>query len=313
MYAGGEGAGGSSRPAADSRGDGGANCGTWNVSRGRTPASRVPGNCLGASASASNLDTSTRSGEPGVGGGGTTAAVGIEDASDERLTNTSASKADTRRRSGEDGLARRSSTVPGEEEFLGKGVSYCATCDAAFLRNKKVLVAGSTEEAAEEALYLSRFAAEVVLASPKPEPTLAAELQGKVRLLGGHRLSRVEGNGRVASAVVSRAGVEERLPVDAVFIYGQGSKPIADYVDSGVSVPWHRMNHMMGCTAIWSKETRDRWYTRLQAPEGRHYLMGDQISYHPGWQEGALSSAHYALADIDKRVQTELRGESVNA
>ncbi|MCZ6641139.1 MAG: flavin monoamine oxidase family protein [Gammaproteobacteria bacterium] len=110
----------------------------------------------------------------------------------------------------------------------------------------------------------------------------------------------------------ARLSPAERLA--AAIAQGEKIHPrYADYVDSGVSVPWHRMNHMMGCTAVWSKETRDRWYARLQAPEGRHYLMGDQISYHPGWQEGALSSAHYALADLDKRVQTELRGESVNA
>ena len=86
-----------------------------------------------------------------------------------------------------------------------------------------------------------------------------------------------------------------------------------DYVESGLSVPWHRMNHMMGCTAVWSEDARRRWFQRLQQPEGRHYLMGDQISYHPGWQEGALSSAHYVLHDLNKRVQAELSGASTNA
>ncbi len=96
----------------------------------------------------------------------------------------------------------------------------------------------------------------------------------------------------------------------------QGSKihpGYGNYVETGVSVPWHRMNYMMGCTAQWSEEARQRWYRRLQRPEGRHYLMGDQISFHPGWQEGALSSAHYVLDDLNKRVQAELKGNATNA
>lgn len=89
----------------------------------------------------------------------------------------------------------------------------------------------------------------------------------------------------------------------------QGSKVhpgYADYVESGVAVAWHRMNFMMGCGAQWTPEARQRWYRRMQQPEGRHYLMGDQVSFHPGWQEGALSSAHFALAHLNERVSAQL-------
>ena len=79
------------------------------------------------------------------------------------------------------------------------------------------------------------------------------------------------------------------------------------YVETGVSVPWHRMKYMMGCPAIWTPETRQRYFSRLQQPEGRHYLIGDQISDHPGWQEGALNSAHFALAMLNQRVQAEVQ------
>ena len=41
----------------------------------------------------------------------------------------------------------------------------------------------------------------------------------------------------------------------------------------------------------------------LQQASGRHYMMGDQISYHPAWQEGAVSSAHFTINEIDKREQ----------
>ena len=73
------------------------------------------------------------------------------------------------------------------------------------------------------------------------------------------------------------------------------------YVESGVSVAWHQMNHMLGCAAQWDEELWKRWFKTLQTPVGNHYLMGDQVSYHPGWQEGAMASAHHAIADIDAR------------
>jgi monoamine oxidase len=81
-------------------------------------------------------------------------------------------------------------------------------------------------------------------------------------------------------------------------------KGYSDYIESGVSVVWRRMNHMMGCGAQWTDEVRARYYKLLQQPAGgRHYMIGDQISYHASWQEGALASAEYALLDLDKRVR----------
>ena len=81
-----------------------------------------------------------------------------------------------------------------------------------------------------------------------------------------------------------------------------------NYVECGVSVQWARMNHIMGCNARWSEELFHTSFERLLNPEGRHYMMGDQISHHSGWQEGALSSAHHAMADINERVQAEISG-----
>jgi len=85
----------------------------------------------------------------------------------------------------------------------------------------------------------------------------------------------------------------------------QGAKIHPDYashVESGVSIAWHQMNHMLGCAAQWDDALFKQWFARLQAPVGNHYLIGDQVSYHPGWQEGAIASAHHAIADIDARV-----------
>ena len=75
------------------------------------------------------------------------------------------------------------------------------------------------------------------------------------------------------------------------------------YVDNGVSIAWDRVKHIRGCAMRWTEPLQSRWFKTLQAPLRGHYLIGDQMSYHPGWQEGALHSAFHALADIDKRVR----------
>ena len=72
----------------------------------------------------------------------------------------------------------------------------------------------------------------------------------------------------------------------------------SDYFENGVSVSWHRMNHMLGCTAV---ETDEETAKGLRRPFGRHYLIGDQVADHAGWQESAMLSAIGALNDIQKR------------
>ena len=66
------------------------------------------------------------------------------------------------------GSMGRTSVVPGEEQYLGRGVSYCATCDGAFFRNRPVAVVGNNDEAVEEALFLTKYTEHVQLIVPTP-------------------------------------------------------------------------------------------------------------------------------------------------
>ncbi len=58
-------------------------------------------------------------------------------------------------------MGRSAKPLPGETEYLGQGVSYCATCDGAFYRDAEVAVFGATHEAMDEALFLTKFASTV--------------------------------------------------------------------------------------------------------------------------------------------------------
>ncbi|MEZ5559335.1 MAG: flavin monoamine oxidase family protein [Pseudomonadales bacterium] len=111
---------------------------------------------------------------------------------------------------------------------------------------------------------------------------------------------------------LARLSQAERIEV-AVRAGEQIHPDYRKYVETGVTIAWHRMNYLMGCTAKWTEEARERYFKTLQDPVGRHYLIGDQVSYHPGWQEGAISSAHHALADLDQRVRAEMGHSATGA
>jgi thioredoxin reductase (NADPH) len=135
------------------------------------------------------------------------------------------------------GSMGRGTRVKGEDDLLGHGVSYCATCDAAFFREKEVAVAGNSDEAIEEGLFLTRFASRVHFLSPTPElkapKTLVDELEGnpKVTLYKGASLKEILGKDKVEGVrYVQRGQPEQTLPVSGAFVYLQGGKPVTDYL-----------------------------------------------------------------------------------
>jgi len=134
------------------------------------------------------------------------------------------------------GAMGRTRRIPGEERLLGRGVSYCATRDGAFFNGKEVAVVGSTDEAVEEALTLTRFASRIHLLSPTAEPLASPELVAeltahpRVTLHPATRTREIMGEGRVEGVRIVSHGEERTLPVAGVFVYLQGNVPVTDFL-----------------------------------------------------------------------------------
>jgi len=132
------------------------------------------------------------------------------------------------------GSMGRKPTIKGEAEFLGRGVSYCAVCDAAFYKGKMVCVIGNSEEAVKEAGYLTKFAEIVYLISPTKElkvehhPALDAP---SLKVIAGSSVTAIEGSETVEKIkIMDQEKKETELPLSGVFIYLHGSKPIVDFL-----------------------------------------------------------------------------------
>ncbi len=136
------------------------------------------------------------------------------------------------------GSMGRNPSIPGEEKFLGRGVSYCAICDAAFFKNQTVCVIGNSEEAVKEAELLAGFAKTVYIMSPTGSINVPADhpvrSSDKITVLTGHRVTSIEGDDIVTRIKVKNTGTdgEQVLQMDGVFVYLQGSQPIVDFLDS---------------------------------------------------------------------------------
>jgi len=121
--------------------------------------------------------------------------------------------------------------VPGEQEFHGRGVSYCAVCDGAFFKGVDLAVIGGGDSAFQEGLFLTRFAKKLYVVHRRGEFKAQAILQDrllamdKVETITPAVVKEIGGNGDVNWMDVERGGRVERIPVEGVFIF-IGFKPL---------------------------------------------------------------------------------------
>jgi thioredoxin reductase (NADPH) len=121
--------------------------------------------------------------------------------------------------------------VPGEQEFHGRGVSYCAVCDGAFFKGADLAVIGGGDSAFQEGLFLTRFAKTLYVVHRRNEFRAQAILQDrllrmdKVHSITPAVVSEIGGNGDVKWIEVERDGKKERVNVEGVFVF-IGFRPV---------------------------------------------------------------------------------------
>jgi thioredoxin reductase (NADPH) len=133
--------------------------------------------------------------------------------------------------------------APGENEFRGRGVSYCAVCDGAFFKGRKVLVVGGGNSAAVSAIYLANLASDVKLAHRKSqlraEGALVKDLQTqKIEILWNMELKEIKGDVKVRSAILTnnKTGETKEINVDGVFVQ-VGEVPNSQFAkEAGIEV-----------------------------------------------------------------------------
>jgi len=125
------------------------------------------------------------------------------------------------------GAEPRKLGAPGEAEFVGRGVSYCATCDGAFFREQEVAIVGGGDTAAEEALFLSRFARKVYLVHRRDKLRATSVLQDrlndnpKVEILWNTTVEKILGDASGVTGVALKdklSGTRRELTLQGVFM-----------------------------------------------------------------------------------------------
>lgn len=135
--------------------------------------------------------------------------------------------------------------IPGEKEYYGRGVHYCATCDGAFYRDKRLVVTGGGNSAVQEAIFLTRFTSHIdmlVRSKLSASEILQQELQkyidsGKITLhLGTTTDEIIATEGKVTSVTGTKDGEKVSFDTDGIFIF-IGLKPNTDFLQgSGVEL-----------------------------------------------------------------------------
>ena len=135
------------------------------------------------------------------------------------------------------GAVHKNLGVPGEDKLTGRGVSYCATCDGPFFRNKKIVVVGGGDSACSEAIYLSTLSSDVSIIHRRDEfraqkAIVDKMLEAGVKPVYDSVVKEIKGEAKVTGITLEnvKTGEQSELECDAVFIFA-GMAPQTDLVD----------------------------------------------------------------------------------
>jgi len=141
------------------------------------------------------------------------------------------------------GASFRTLDVPGEKELTGRGVSYCATCDGAFFKNKEIIVVGGGDSAMQEGIFLTRFVNQLNVVHRRDKLRASPILQDrakenpKFRFVWDTVISRIEGEKKVESVKLKnlKTNQEANFKTDGVFIF-IGHDPATQFLRDFVSL-----------------------------------------------------------------------------
>jgi len=141
------------------------------------------------------------------------------------------------------GTSPKPLNVPGEKKFKGRGISYCATCDAPFFQDKEIAVIGCGNSGIQEGLYLLKFAKKITFVEFLPYMTAEKILQERIKshknveFLLNSQLTSFEGNNNLTGIKVKsrESGDEKLISVDGVFVY-VGLLPNTDFLKGKVEL-----------------------------------------------------------------------------
>lgn len=125
------------------------------------------------------------------------------------------------------GTIYRNLGVEGEQAFTGRGISYCATCDAPLFRNKEVVVVGGGDAAIEEALFLTKFVKKIYLVHRRDKLRASAILQErakqnpKIEFIWNSAVNRVYGKSKIEKVTIRNVldNSEQELNIDGIFVF----------------------------------------------------------------------------------------------
>lgn len=139
------------------------------------------------------------------------------------------------------GMKARKMNVPGEAKFIGKGISYCATCDAMFFRGKDVVVVGGGDAAATAAIHLTEFANKVTLlfreaSNWEPSWEEAINKNAKIEKVCCTDIKEIKGDTKVSGLVYEEKGEVKELAIEGVFIEVGSTPGVAIAQELGVKL-----------------------------------------------------------------------------
>lgn len=145
------------------------------------------------------------------------------------------------------GASFRMLGVPGEKELTGKGVSYCATCDGAFFKDKEVVVVGGGDSALQEGLFLTRFATKVTIIHRRDQLRASPILQQrakeheKIDFIWDTTVEEVKGTGKVETIVLKnvKSGEKSDFVTQGIFIF-IGHDPNSGFIKDFVELDEHQ-------------------------------------------------------------------------